>query len=581
MTTGQLIAAPVLRVYDNSGDLAIAGSIYTYLAGTSIPLTTYADAILATPNTNPIILNSRGECSIWVLPVVSYKLVAYDASGNLLWTKDQMQGTGLISAVTNSIGALRNISKVNYSLVNVNGYYSAGDGGGGVYYYDPADTSSADNGGTIIVAADGGRWFLTNIKSVSFEQFGARGDGSTDDTTYIQKCITAVGGIYPIVTPMNKNYKITSTITFGNGTTSAPSTVHGISIKGAGSGITTSEFGGGYSNTIFTWAGAVSGIMFKLNGPIFGVNLEGFTLDCAGIAATGIQSNHLCNSLWQNLLVERYIGPAYQWFAYSTPTGCVVGASGSTFINTSAKRAGTNGNGADFGQSTGSVGNLDVARNTWINCEFWRDSTSVISYSAKFQFIDNCSFHECTLSPGGGSGVSMLIIPPTGVGVTGFPAAISFYNCPIVGPGVAADATWAANEGFQFWPYPVGDGETIPVTPIYGQCYGVTTKNEYFGGIKIGVANPVIKQHLSVTGALTFGAVAATSYQDQAINVPGCLLGDTVIVNCALNSAYAGGLTFSGHVSANGTVIVRCSNCTASSQTPTAGATYRVDVWQH
>lgn len=491
-------------------------------------------------------------------------------------------------AAIDTIAELRELTFDLYAKASVGGYYVMGDGGGGNYYYDPSDNTSNDNGGTIIVANDGARWKLTNIKSICFEQFGAKGDGVTDDTEAIQSCIDAVGGIYPIYTPMDRNYIISATIMIGDGSASAPSTVHGIAIIGTGAGITTSEFGGGYSNTKFTWTGSSSGIMMRVNGPVFGVNLEGFTLDCAGLAATGIQSLHICDSLWQNILVENYIGVGYQWLAYGTPTGCVVGASGSTFINTSAKKPGANGLGADFGQSTGNVGNLNVARNTWINCEFWRDHTSIISYSMKFQFIDNCTFIECTASPVGGLGVSVYVLPPTGTSVTGFPAALTFINCPILGPASAFHASWAANEGFQFWPYPVGDGEIVPdYTPIFGQCYGVTTKNEYFGGIKIGVGNTAIKSHISFTHDLAFTAIDAHSSQDQPVAVSGVDIGDTVVVSAY--SPYDTGLMLLAFVAASGspgvpgTIYVRWSNPTATTKTPFAGATvtYRIDVWKH
>lgn len=122
-----------------------------------------------------------------------------------------------------SIAALRNVSKNTVTQVLVTGYYVAGDGGGGVYYLDPTDVTSPDNGGTIIVATDGGRWKLQVIQTVSVAQFGAKGDGTTDDTLSIQNTINSgIKDIY-FATP-SSFYKITTTLTVSG---------NGISLRGA------------------------------------------------------------------------------------------------------------------------------------------------------------------------------------------------------------------------------------------------------------------------------------------------------------------------------------------------------------
>jgi hypothetical protein len=62
------------------------GKVYTYLPGTTTPVTTYQDAAGATPNTNPIILDSNGECVIYYDGYL--KLVMTDASDVLVWTAE-------------------------------------------------------------------------------------------------------------------------------------------------------------------------------------------------------------------------------------------------------------------------------------------------------------------------------------------------------------------------------------------------------------------------------------------------------------------------------------------------------------
>jgi len=108
-------------------------------------------------------------------PTKGAKLIGFDSN-----TLDQ-QIKSKINRVVGSITSLKALSKDKYTQAVVTGYYVAGDGGGGIYYLDAADTTSADNGGTIIVATDGGRWKLSYTATLSVKQFGAKGDGVTDD----------------------------------------------------------------------------------------------------------------------------------------------------------------------------------------------------------------------------------------------------------------------------------------------------------------------------------------------------------------------------------------------------------------
>lgn len=108
------------------------------------------------------------------------------------------QGAAMIgrgAQVVKTIAELKTLLKNTPSKnAFVTGYYAAGDGGGGLYYLDAADTTSADNGGSIIVAADGGRWKLAQAWGASFLQFGAKGDGTTNDSAACQACIDACKG---------------------------------------------------------------------------------------------------------------------------------------------------------------------------------------------------------------------------------------------------------------------------------------------------------------------------------------------------------------------------------------------------
>jgi hypothetical protein len=95
--TAQLSPPMVFRAFDSNGGPLAFGQLFTYSAGTTTKQATYVDATQLQPNTNPIILNSRGEANLWLDPTLSYKYVlAYptdsDPPANPITTTDNIQG---------------------------------------------------------------------------------------------------------------------------------------------------------------------------------------------------------------------------------------------------------------------------------------------------------------------------------------------------------------------------------------------------------------------------------------------------------------------------------------------------------
>jgi hypothetical protein len=85
-----LTPSPKTAFVDAAGEPLVGGQLYTYIAGTTTSQTTYTDATAATANTNPIILDSRGMCNIWLLSTVVYKYVVKDADDTLIFTTDNI-----------------------------------------------------------------------------------------------------------------------------------------------------------------------------------------------------------------------------------------------------------------------------------------------------------------------------------------------------------------------------------------------------------------------------------------------------------------------------------------------------------
>lgn len=68
-----------------------SGELYAYLAGTSTPAPVFFDADLTNAHAQPVVLNSRGEASVYLFPSIAYKLVLKDADGVVQWTQDDIR----------------------------------------------------------------------------------------------------------------------------------------------------------------------------------------------------------------------------------------------------------------------------------------------------------------------------------------------------------------------------------------------------------------------------------------------------------------------------------------------------------
>jgi hypothetical protein len=68
---------------DNNGNPLAGGSVFFYIPNTSTLKSTYQDSAQTILNSNPIVLDARGEAIIWGSGV--YRQVVYDNLGNLIW----------------------------------------------------------------------------------------------------------------------------------------------------------------------------------------------------------------------------------------------------------------------------------------------------------------------------------------------------------------------------------------------------------------------------------------------------------------------------------------------------------------
>lgn len=222
------------------------------------------------------------------LTVVTPSAQSATALSLLLASSANGQGAdavGGVGRVVVSIATLKGLIKTGAGKAFVLGYYASGDGGGGQYYCDLADTTSSDNGGTIIVASDGGRWKLAGQTNISVKQFGAKGDGTTNDTAAIQAAINWGGCVYA----------------------KAGTYLHD-SLSFIGKSV--SMMGDGEDKTIFKANSAV--VMFDVqettDQALLPLAIVGVQLNGNGVATSGIRTRYRHKTLFANVTVKNVAG---------------------------------------------------------------------------------------------------------------------------------------------------------------------------------------------------------------------------------------------------------------------------------
>jgi hypothetical protein len=168
------------QFFTNTGAVLTGGKLYTYLAGTTTPETTYTTSAGNVAWTNPIILDAAGRVSgsgeIWLTNGISYKFVLKDSNDVLIGTYDNVPASFNTDA----------------SLVT----------------YTPAGIGAV----TTTVQAKLRQY-------VSVMDFGAVGDGTTDDAPAIQAAIaslpTTLGGSIYFPTP-SVAYKLNSGLSWND-----------------------------------------------------------------------------------------------------------------------------------------------------------------------------------------------------------------------------------------------------------------------------------------------------------------------------------------------------------------------------
>lgn len=239
--TGVVPVNPRIQFFSSAGAPLVNGTVDVYLAGTTTRSNTWQDVAQSTLNTNPIVLNSRGEGTVYLDPSLTYKFVLKNSGGVEQYTSDNISGAGALTALT---------------------FLQAGT--------DAVARAAQDKMREVVSVDD---FFLA---------------GMADDTLALQRAITAVGS--GGVVNLNRNCTISSA------TVAVQVSAQNVTISGGKKRATLTYTGAGVAIALGTDDG-LSLDAANYNGVAQGFTLRNVFLTCANDGTAGKPRTALLNSI--------------------------------------------------------------------------------------------------------------------------------------------------------------------------------------------------------------------------------------------------------------------------------------------
>ncbi len=583
---------PIQKFFDNNGRPLTGGLLYTYVAGTTTKIATYTDDTGATQNTNPVVLDYRGEARVWLDPTLSYKFTLSpegdtDPPTRPIWTVDNIASGITLAALTQQI-----VGRILW----------------------PPTTEETSAGIAITTYAyPPGHWF----------RYGVIGDGNgsgggTNDAAAIQASLNLLRdyGVQPIIP--RSTYRLDSGVTLQSNTPTAFNYV----LDFNGSVLDFSNISGSqiaftlgaidqpsaldtefvyFANVKMTGPETLSAsnpandpststiglfLDFALKVVLVNVSIQlfynarfrnfVFPLTTTGFTAHGCYIGDYCDNDNTEFLGLGEEFTSCRYPVLIRPTGATKTVLNQVYIRPRFEQC-VVGPVIDQGSGTG-IGADGIV---FLEPYYEDVDYDYARFGLQWTFANPATRNPDSDRSLYNSHIQMhsLMSGDTWTG-TKAPLVLSSNGSVRGGEFVLpANITDVVGTDVQYVDYKSQYGSAGDSSPVPRQLVGpVNARNSLSIGVTGGSPNTPIIAHLTATAVLDFD-LTAVAYQDLTIAVPGALPGDT----CALGvpgAAMVGDVGFSAPwVSGADTVSVRAFRV-AGTPNPGSG-TFRVDVWRH
>lgn len=291
---------PKTQFLTADGAPLVGGRVYTYQAGTTTPQATYTDSSGTTANSNPIILDSRGEANIWLGESV-YKFKLADADDVEIWTVDYVAApttslspvlSGNVTISTDSSGPALKITQTGTGEVlrvqdsadpDTTPFIINSAGLVGLGTVSPTEALDIDNNGKIQFSSAGTSRTVIEADATNStfdvkdnRNFVVRTNGSARFTVAGNGNVTFAGGITISSGGVAVTGNSTVTGTLGVSSTLTVS-AGGLTVSAGGAAIT--------GNSIVTGTFGTTGVLTAQSGVT--VSSGGLTVSSGGAGITG------------------------------------------------------------------------------------------------------------------------------------------------------------------------------------------------------------------------------------------------------------------------------------------------------